>query len=69
MQWIRRGGHFQVTILTTSTLNDDDDRSVSLGFLLDSFTLSSVLCVPHRSCRTILGKPFTEHVRCLNDHL
>ena len=46
-----------------------DDRHVSLGLLLDSFALCSVLRVPHRSCRTLLGKVFTEDVRRQNVHL
>ena len=69
MQWIRRGGHFQVTILTSSTPDNNDDRHVSLGLLLDSSPLSSISCAPHHSCRTVLGKIVSEDVRRENVHL
>jgi hypothetical protein len=53
MQWIRRGGHFQVIRFRTFC-----SLLVYLfqGLLLDTFALSTFFCFAYCSCREFLGK-------------
>ena len=53
MQWIRRGGHFQVSARILSAIASP--VFIFLDFLLDTLALCPVLCRSHYSCTQLLG--------------